>query len=56
MDFYKDTKPWTLNNERVSVVDENDYLGLLVSRKDEEQKNTIFLFVVSPLIAYIIIQ
>ena len=39
MQFYKDTKPWTLNGERVSVVDNNEHLGLVVSGHDEEQKN-----------------
>ena len=37
--FYKDTKPWKLNGERVSVVENNDHLGLVVSGLNEEQKN-----------------
>ena len=39
MAFYKDTRPWTLNGERIDVVDSNDHLGLVVSGIDEEQKN-----------------
>ena len=39
MTYYKETKPWTLNGERVSVVDNNEHLGLIVSGTDEEQKN-----------------
>ena len=30
MAFYKDTKPWTLNGEKVDVVDENEHLSLVV--------------------------
>ena len=39
MAFYKDTTPWTLNGEKVKVVDSNEHLGLVVSGSDEEQKN-----------------
>ena len=39
MAFYKDTKPWTLNGERIEVVDNNDHLGLVVSGYEEEQMN-----------------
>ena len=39
MAFYKDTMPWTLNGQRISVVDNNEHLGLIVSGIDEEQKN-----------------
>ena len=39
MNYYKDTKPWILNSERISVVENNDHLGLIVSGKSEEQKN-----------------
>ena len=39
MDFYKDTHPWKLNGETISVVDNNEHLGLVVSGLDEEQKN-----------------
>ena len=39
MAFYKDTKPWTLNGERVKVVENNEHLGLIVSGIEEEQKN-----------------
>ena len=39
MQYYKDTSPWTLNGERVSVVENNEHLGLIVSGTCEEQKN-----------------
>ena len=39
MNFYKDTRPWTLNGERIRVVDNNNHLGLVVSGSEEEQKN-----------------
>ena len=39
MTYFKETKPWTLNGERFSVVDNNKHLGLIVSGTDEEQKN-----------------
>ena len=39
MNFYKETKPWTLNGETVRVVDSNEHLGIVVSGSDEEQKN-----------------
>ena len=40
MNFYKETHPWQLNGETVSVVDTNEHLGLVVSGLDEEQKNS----------------
>ena len=39
MDFYRDTRPWTLNGDRIKVVEHNDHLGLIVSGTEEEQKN-----------------
>ena len=39
MEFYKETTPWTLDGERVKVVDSNEHLGLIVAGSDEEQKN-----------------
>ena len=39
MQYYQDTSPWYLNNERVSVVETNEHLGLQVSGQNEEQKN-----------------
>ena len=39
MNFYKETHPWHLNGETISVVDNNDHLGLVVSGMEEEQKN-----------------
>ena len=39
MFFYKETKPWTLNGETIRVVDNNEYLGLIVSGIEEELKN-----------------
>ena len=37
--YYEDTTPWTLNGERIKVVENNDHLGLIVSGQHEEQKN-----------------
>ena len=39
MDYYREVSPWTLNGERISVVKENEHLGLVVSGRDEEEKN-----------------
>ena len=39
MSFYKDTAPWSLNGEKISVVDKNEHLGLIVSGSDEESSN-----------------
>ena len=39
MQYFMDTSPWTLNGERVSVVENNEHLGLVVSGTSEEQKN-----------------
>jgi hypothetical protein len=39
MAFYRDTRPWILNGERVKVVENNEHLGLIVSGIEEEQKN-----------------
>ena len=39
MAYYKETSPWTLNGERIRVVDKNEHLGLVVSGLDEEQRN-----------------
>ena len=39
MEHYRDISPWTLNDGKVSVVTDNEHLGLIVSGSDEEQKN-----------------
>ena len=39
MKYYKEISPWTLNGQKISVVDDNDHLGLIVSGINEEQKN-----------------
>ena len=39
MQYFQDISPWTLNGERVSVVEDNEHLGLIVSGLSEEQKN-----------------
>ena len=39
MAYYKETSPWTLNGERIEVVDNNEHLGLIVAGIDEEVKN-----------------
>ena len=31
INYYHDTAPWTLNNEKIDVVDDNEHLGLVVS-------------------------
>ena len=38
MAYYKEMSPWTLNGKKISVVDENEHLGLVVSGLNEEQK------------------
>ena len=37
--FYRDTQPWTMDNQTIEVVDNNDHLGLIISGKNQEQKN-----------------
>ena len=39
MEYYRSVSPWTLNNERITVCENNDHLGLVVSGTREEQKN-----------------
>ena len=39
MDFYKFTCPWSLNGDQISVVTNNDHIGLAVSGLGKEQKN-----------------
>ena len=39
MAFYKDTTPWSINGEKISVVDSNEHLGLIVAGTDEELRN-----------------
>ena len=39
MDYFRDISPWSLNNERITVVENNEHLGLVVSGLCEEQKN-----------------
>ena len=39
MAFYKDTTPWTLDGDRISVVDANEHLGLIVAGTNEEIRN-----------------
>ena len=39
MAYFKDIAPWTLNGEKISVVDSNEHLGLVVAGCDEEQRN-----------------
>ena len=39
MEYYQDIGPWTLDHGKVSVVTDNEHLGLVVSGTDEEQKN-----------------
>ena len=39
MDYYKDIQPWNMDNQQVSVKDDNEHLGLIVSGPKEEDKN-----------------
>ena len=39
MQLYKDICPWKLGGGRISVVNDNDHLGLVVSGLNEEEKN-----------------
>ena len=39
MQYYKDIPIWSLYGENITVADNNDHLGLVVSGLDEEQKN-----------------
>jgi hypothetical protein len=39
MQFYSDTTPWIMDNERVKVVENNDHLGQIVSGSRQEEKN-----------------
>ena len=37
--FYSETKPWTMDNQLVSVKEDNEHLGLVISNTKEEEKN-----------------
>ena len=37
--YYKDVSPWTMNGESVSVVENNEHLGQIVSPNLQEEKN-----------------
>lgn len=39
MDYYKDIQPWNMDTQQVSVKDDNEHLGLIVSGIKEEEKN-----------------
>ena len=39
MSYYQDIKMWSLYGDKITVAEDNDHLGLVVSGKDEEQKN-----------------
>ena len=39
MDYFREVKPWKIENEPVEVVVNNDHLGLIVSGEREEEKN-----------------
>ena len=39
MNYYQDISPWSLNGEKIAVVEENNHLGLIVSGLHEEEKN-----------------
>ena len=39
MQYYMDTTPWTMDNETVKVVEDNEHLGQIVSGSQQELKN-----------------
>ena len=39
MEYYRDVHPWTMDSSPVSVEEDNDHLGLIVSGTSEETKN-----------------
>ena len=39
MDYYQDIQPWVMDNLPVSVKEDNNHLGLIVSGNREEEKN-----------------
>ena len=39
MDYYEDIQPWTMDSLPVSVKENNDHLGLIISGVREEEKN-----------------
>ena len=39
MEYYKDVQPWIMDDTPVSVAEDNDHLGLIVSGISEETKN-----------------
>ena len=59
MAFFKEIAPWTINGEKISVLDSKEQIGLVVAGCDEELKNvdqriikcwnSIFAFVSCPL-------
>ena len=38
MTYYQDIKMWSLYGDKITVAEDNDHLGLVVSGKDEEKK------------------
>ena len=38
-EFYSDVKPWTMDGLKVSIKEDNDHLGLIISNTLEEEKN-----------------
>ena len=39
MQYYQDIQPWVMDGLPVSVKEDNDHLGLIVSGYSEEEKN-----------------
>ena len=39
MNYYSDTAPWQLDNQKVKVTEDNDHLGQIVSGLRQEEKN-----------------
>ena len=39
MQYYSDVAPWTMENAKVKVVENNDHLGQIISGYRQEAKN-----------------
>ena len=39
IDYYCDTKPWTMDGQSIAVVENNEHLGQIVSGQRQEEKN-----------------
>ena len=39
MEYFREIAPWTINNENIDVVIDNEHVGLIVSGQHSEEKN-----------------